>query len=528
MSHTISKKTRKRNSRKTRERNRRILNERKRRILKRIENRPGPEREEPMMTASNIHYELADRVQGLSAGGIGAMLLLARNTGLIKDIDANLVLFKQHLPYHESDHVLNIAFNILAGGKRIEHLELRRNDEVYLNALGAERIPDPTTAGDFCRRFSEAHVIALMDAINETRLRVWSQQPREFFKEAILDVDGTIVGTDAECKQGVDIAYNGTWGYHPLLISLANTAEPLYLVNRSGNRPSHEQAADYLDKAIKMCRRTGFWRITLRGDTDFTQTKHLDRWDEAGDVSFVFGFDNNEALKARADELPAEAYSFLERPPRYEIKTVPRQQPERVKQQIVRQRGFETIHVLEEMIAEFDYRPTACRRNYRVIVVRKLLGTDKAQLRLFEQYRYFFYITNDRETPAEEIVFSANDRCNQENLIAQLKGGVHALTMPVDDLVSNWAYMVMASLAWSLKAWSALLTPVSPRHATTHEAQKRSLLRMEFPTFCAAMIQMPCQIVRSGRRLIYRLLSWNPWQGVFLRLVERLHGCWLC
>jgi Transposase DDE domain group 1 len=528
VSHTISKKARKRNSRKTRERNRRILNERKRRILKRIENRPGPERQEPMMTASNIHYELADRVQGLGAGGIGAMLLLARNVGLIKDIDANLVLFKRHLPYHESDHVLNIAFNILAGGKRIEHLELRRNDEVYLNAVGAERIPDPTTAGDFCRRFSEAHVIALMDAINEARLRVWSQQPREFFEEAILDVDGTIVATDAECKRGVDIAYNGTWGYHPLLVSLANTAEPLYLVNRSGNRPSHEQAAVYLDKAIGLCRRAGFRRITLRGDTDFTQTKHLDRWDEAGDVGFVFGFDNNEALKARAEGLPAEAYSFLERPPRYEIKTVPRQQPERVKQRIVKERGFETIHVLEEMIAEFDYRPTACRGSYRVIVVRKLLGTDKAQLRLFEQYRYFFYITNDRETPAEEIVSSANDRCNQENLIAQLKGGVHALTTPVDDLVSNWAYMVMASLAWSLKAWSALLMPVSPRHATEHEAQKRSLLRMEFPTFCAAMIQMPCQVVRSGRRLIYRLLSWNPWQGVFLRLVERLHGCWLC
>jgi hypothetical protein len=105
---------------------------------------------------------------------------------------------------------------------------------------------------------------------------------------------------------------------------------------------------------------------------------------------------------------------------------------------------------------------------------------------------------------------------------------VHALTTPVDDLVSNWAYMVMASLAWTLKAWGALLTPVSPRHATKHEAEKRSLLRMEFPTFCAAMIQMPCQVVRSGRRLIYRLLSWNPWQGVFLRLVERLHGCWLC
>ena len=146
------------------------------------------------------------------------------------------------------------------------------------------------------------------------------------------------------------------------MISLVNTAEPLYLVNRSGTRPSHEQAAVYADKAIDLCGRAGFRRITLRGDTDFTQAKHLDRWDEAGDV--VFGFDNNEALKARADELPAEEYSFLERPPRYEIKTAPRQQPERVKQQIVKEQGCETIHVLEEMITEFDYRPTACDKSY--------------------------------------------------------------------------------------------------------------------------------------------------------------------
>src|SRR4051812_49391241 len=136
-----------------------------------------------MMTAHNIHYELAGRVQGLAAGGIGAMLLLARRIGLIRDIDHNLHLLKRHLPYHESDHVLNIALNILAGGKCFEHLELRRNDEVYLNALGAERIPDPTTEGDFCRRFSEPDVVTLLDVINQARLRVWSQQPAEFFKE---------------------------------------------------------------------------------------------------------------------------------------------------------------------------------------------------------------------------------------------------------------------------------------------------------------------------------------------------------
>ena len=527
MTSTLPKKTRKRNAKKARERNRRRFQERRRRLLDRIQNRHGPERERPMMAANTIHYELAERTRGLAAGGIGAMLLLAQRTGLVRDIDHNLHLLKRHLPYHESDHVLNIAFNILAGGDRIEHLELRRNDEVYLDALGAQRIPDPTTEGDFCRRFAESDVVTLMDTINQTRGRVWSQQPAAFFSEAILDVDGTLVGTDAECKKGIDIAYNGIWGYHPLLISLANTAEPLYLINRSGNRPSHEGAAEALDKMITFCREAGFQRVTLRGDTDFTQTKHLDRWDNAGDVHFVFGIDAMPNLKALAEDLPADAYHFLERPSRHALKTAPRQVPERIKPEIVRERGYKTIHLLEEMIAEFPYRPVACDRDYRVIVLRKRLGIDQGQLRLFEEYRYFFYITNDRDKTAEAIVFSANDRCDQENLIAQLKGGVHALTTPVNDLVSNWAYMVMASLAWILKAWSALLLPVSPRHAAKHEAEKRTWLRMEFSTFRAAVIQMPCQIVRSGKRLIYRLLSWNPWQGMFLRLVERLQGCWL-
>src|SRR5215469_14320617 len=146
-----------------------------RRIKKRLANTPGPERPVPMMTATNIHYEHAGRARGLSAGGIGAIVLLAQKLALAKEIDRVLHLLKRHLPYHESDHVLNIAFNILAGGKRIEHLELRRNDAVYLDALGAERIPDPTTEGDFCRRFSQADVLTLMDAINESRLRVWAQ-----------------------------------------------------------------------------------------------------------------------------------------------------------------------------------------------------------------------------------------------------------------------------------------------------------------------------------------------------------------
>jgi hypothetical protein len=509
-------------------RKKRIFQQGQRRIKKRLDNTPGPERPVPMMTASNIHYEHAGRGRGLSAGGIGAIFLLAQKIELIQEIDRTLHLLKRHLPYHESDHVLNIAFNILAGGRCIEHLELRRNDEIYLDAFGAERIPDPTTAGDFCRRFSPADVLDLMDAIDEARLRVWAPQPPEFFAEAIIEADGSIVPSDAECKEGMDFTYDGQYGYHPLVVSLADTAEPLYLLNRSGNRPSAERADVYLEKAIALVRRAGFRKILLRGDTKFAQTGNLDRWDEAGDIHFVFGYEAYNPLKDRAETLPADSYRPLKRPPRYPIKTAPRQRPEHSRLEIVRERGYRNVELLEEMVAEFDYRPLACRKSYRMIVVRKRVGIDRGQLRLFEEYRYLFYITNDREMTAEEVVFSANDRCDQENLIAQLKGGVRALTTPVDDLVSNWAYMVMASLAWSLKAWSALLVPVAPRHRARHEAERRTLLRMEFTTYCAAFIQMPCQIVRAGRRLIYRLLSWNPWQGAFLRLVERLHARRLC
>ena len=276
-----------------------------------------------MFAANNIQYEIADRTRGIAAGGIGAMLLLAQRTGLVADIDRRLHLLKRHLPYHESDHVLNIAFNILAGGQRLEHLELRRNDEAYLDALGADRIPDPTTAGDFCRRFGTGDVLDLMDAINDTRLRVWKQQPRAFFDEAVIDADGTLVATDGECKEGVDIAYDGTWGYHPLVVSLANTTEPLYLVNRSGNRPSHEMAASFLDRAIRLCREGGFRSLLLRGDTDFTQTAHLDRWDGAGDVRFIFGIGARTNLIVLAEGLSEAAYSYLERPIR-PIKTAPR------------------------------------------------------------------------------------------------------------------------------------------------------------------------------------------------------------
>lgn len=472
-----------------------------------------------MFAAGAIRYELADRDRGLCHGGIGAVHLLAGRVGLIDAINSNLHLLKVHLPYHESDHVLNIAYNILCDGQCLQDLETLRNDEVYLDALGARRIPDPTTAGDFCRRFeNDQQVLTLMETINQVRLGVWKQQDDPFLDRAVIDADGTIAPTFGECKEGMNISYNGQWSYHPLLISLANTKEPLYLVNRSGNRPSHEQADEYLDKAIALCRRGGFRSILLRGDTDFMQTWKLDEWDRAGDVTFIFGADASKPMIRRAESLPATAWRGLERQPKYQVKTEPRARPDNVKERVVVEKGYKNLVLKWEDVAEFEYRPHLCNPSYRMIVLRKKISVEQGQEKLFEEYRYFFYITNDRKSDAEQIVFSANDRCDQENLIEQLKNGTGSMRNPLDNLHSNWAYMVMASLAWTLKAWWGLMLPAEPgRWHERYQRERREIVKMEFKQFVTNLIRLPCQIIRTGRRLIYRLLSYNPWQRALLR-----------
>jgi len=338
----------------------------------------------------------------------------------------------------------------------------------------------------------------------------------------LVDMDGVLADTYGECKEGIGLAYNGTWGYHPLVVSLARTQEPLYLSNRPGNRPSHEGAAGYLDRAIALCRKAGFRSTLLRGDTDFSQTEHLDRWDAAG-VRFLFGLDAMQNLVEQAENLPKSAWKKLARPAKYEVRTTPRARPVNIKEQIVVAKGYKNIKLQGERVAAFAYRPTACKKTYRVVALRKELAIEQGQFRLFDDVRYFFYLTNLPDTSPAEVVFLANDRCNQENLNEQLRNGVRALNMPVDGLVSNWAYLVMAALAWSLKAWFALLLPERGRWKEKYRAEKREVLMMEFKRFVNAFIRVPCQIVRAGRRIVYRLLAWNPWQHVFVRGLAALH-----
>ncbi|MBL8798581.1 MAG: hypothetical protein JNM56_32090 [Planctomycetia bacterium] len=316
------------------------------------------------------------------------MHALARQVGRIDAVDQGLHLLKFHFP----DHVLTFAYNALCDGTCLQDLELRRQDEVFLDALGARRIPDPTTAGDFCRRFTEPSIRQLQDLVHDVRVGVWARQPAEFFRQARIDMDGCLIETTGQVKEAV----------------------------------------------------------------------------------------------------------------------------------VVR-REHENIKLVSEQVAEFNYRPTACRHTHRMVVVCKNLSVAKGERLLFDDVRYCFYLTNDWVSEAAELVFSANDRCHQENLLAQLQSGVRALRAPLDNLVSNWAYLVMTALAWDLKTWWALRLPEEPgRWQEQHRAQKRWLLGLEFKTFVNAFMRIPCQLVRIGRRLVYRLLAWNPHLPVLFRVVEQL------
>ena len=499
---------------------RRKLEREKARIERRLEAGRHASGDGPVFSASNIRYELADKASAIAHGGIGAIHLLVKKVGLAERIDERLQLLKVHAPYHESDHVLNIAYNSLCGGRTLDDIEMRRNDRVFLDALGAQSIPDPTTAGDFCRRFEPENLEQLTEAINETRLQVWKQLGPEFIAgTARIDADGSTVSTKGECKQGMDIAYNGVWGYHPLLVSLANTGEPLSILNRSGSRPSHEGVVPEFDAAIALCLRAGFKDILLRGDTDFALTAEFDRWDEGG-MRFIFGTDARKSLVTRADQTPDHLYRELERRAERVVATEPRARPENVKDIIVRERGYRKLRLHGEEVVEFEYQPGKCTKTYRVVALRKNITVTRGETALFDEIRYFFYITNDRTLTADEVVHEAHQRCNQENLIEQLKNGVRALHAPVNTLNANGAYMLMASLAWTLKAWFALCLPVSPRWQSRHRKERETLLRMEFRAFVSAITNIPAQILRTGRRLIFRLLSWNPWETILFRFLD--------
>src|SRR6478609_6959913 len=275
------------------------------------------------------------------------------------------------------------------------------------------------------------------------------------------------------------------------------------------NAPSHAGAADWIDRAIELVA-PHTERVCLRGDTDFSLTANFDKWAKRAD--FIFGMDTTAALRSRAEALDEAAWSRLDRPAGHVSPTgVTRARREDHKQRIVTERGYLELRLDHEDVAEFGYQPGKCARPYRVVAVRKNISKARGEQVLIEDIRYFFYITTRTDLTDAQVVACANERCDQENIIGQLKSGVNALRVPLYDLVSNWAYMLIATLAWNLKSWFAMMMH--------RKADRRDYIRMEFRRFLHGIILIPAMVSRRARTITVRLIGYQP-------SLDRLFSAW--
>jgi len=455
-----------------------------------------------MFSSESIRVEMSERTRAVAWGGLSVVRQLLQRLQVAQEIDASVSVLRRHHPFHESDHVLSLVFNLLTGGRTIEDIERRRTDLAFLDAVGARRVPGATTAGDFLRRFEDGDVIDLLEASLAIGKRAWKGKRGK--DQATIDIDGTIAEVHGECREGADMAYNGKWGYGPLLVSLANSSEVLYVENRPASCPSHVGAPEILDRCAEACLDRGFDSVLFRGDTAFSSIAHLDRWDQKG-YRFVFGMKAHAKALALAEGLKEGDFRRLVRPTRNSDETRARLFNHR--SLFVAEKEYKNLELEEEHVAEVPYSTRRCKREFRVIILRKRIKVSEGQRLLEPETRYFFYITNlpkGSHGPAE-IVAESNQRCHQEKLIEQLKNQLPAMRMPTKSLVANWAYLAIGCLAWNLTAWLTLFIPKKIRP---------SFARRDFRSFYHDLMLIPAQILRTGRRTIFRLLGYKetlPW-----------------
>jgi hypothetical protein len=439
-------------------------------------------------------------------GGLALAHDLAMRLGLDRDLNRTLDLLRIHLPYAESDHVLTHVYNQYVGGRCIEDIANLQHSEAVRHLLGACRIPDPSTAGDFLRRFDPQSLRAWQNTIDRARVQVWRTMSPARRRVATVDLDSTLKVVYGECKQGADFAYTGQWAYHPLLLSLAETRELLRTINRPGNAASADGAAEALGEVLDLtCEH--FDRVFVRGDSAFYQRAILAECLVRG-VDFAVVMDAYAGLIEKAESLPESAWRPFsahraERVARAAADRRTRRKRFRHRRHRARRRGYRTLTTTRQWVAEFTHTLPFRLEEYglvgpltfRVVVKRQRVETTKGQEHLFTEYRYRFVITSidAADMDASELLCFAYGRCDQENLIEQAKNGIAALRMPTGELLANAAFLMAGQLAWCLRAWLSLLA-LPPETA-----------RWEWKWFRQAFVYVAATITQRSRRAVVYL-----------------------
>lgn len=469
--------------------------------------KPGPVRG-PVFRHRKLHTEL----ESSNSTELGGLALAARLIAAIKaprEIDDAVSVLRSHRPFFESDHVLTHVYNLFTGGTAIEDITSLQQSEPVGRILGANRIPDPTTAGDFLRRFDERQIRALDHAIDRLHERVWKKwKGRKRSKLGVVDLDSHVHHVYGHQKEGADFTYKGGFGYHPLVISLAETQECLRLVNRSGNVASAQDAAKHLVDLAPLLK-SRFRGILVRGDSAFSSQEIFDACEDHG-FHFAMVSAQQRNFEALADEIPERRWRQFRAAKQDPNRSKKRRRRKNLRRKQAQKRQKRDLKLKAQWIAEIPYQPARSPKSYRLIVRRQKIE-ERNQGELFETWRYRFVLTNlPRSVSTEKAVRQTYQRCDQEKVIEQLQNGVAAMKMPTGTLLANHAYLVCARLAHNLKSWLAML------------ALPEETMRWEWKRFRRSFVYFAARIVTRGRRWIFRVADSHRFANTIVRGLTQL------
>lgn len=423
-------------------------------------------------------------------GGLSLISGLIRKLKLPQRLNGSLNLLKKRRAYGESEHVLTHVCNLYLGGSCIEDISLLQSDEAVRRMLGAKQIPDPTTAGDFLRRFDKENLDALNRVIDDTHETVWRKRyGKKKRAEAFVDLDSHIHPIYGNQKEAADFNYKGNYGYHPLVISLAGTGEVLRILNRPGNVVSADGAGALLDEVFPLLKRN-FKHVIIRGDSAFARQELYDLCDEH-EQSFAFVSASHPNLVKIAETVPQNRWKEFSQSTR--CGKAKRQRDKNIRRKRVRTRQMRNLALKKQWVTEIPYTPEQSQEEYRLVIRRQKIEESK-QGELFTFYRYRFAITNlPQSYSAHRVLNIVYQRCDQENVIEQLKNGVSAMKMPAASFAANSAYLTCARMAHNFKAWLAML------------ALPEEVMRWEWKRFRFTFIYLSVQVIRKARQTIVRL-----------------------
>jgi hypothetical protein len=463
------------------------------------------------MGMPKLHGEAETRSQATGLGGLMLTEALCRRFKLAEVIDKHVDVLKRHVPYHESDHVLALAMSLYAGGTCIEDMALLQHDEAVRRMLGACRLPDPTTAGDFLRRFDQQTnpeaLTGLRSANDEIQELVWQrltrrQRRRRKRSLVVIDIDSKIKPLSGEQKEGADFGYTGKWSYHPFMISQAETGECLAVRNRPGSATSAKGVEEVLDELLPRLKKH-YGAVLLRGDSAFDRAPVRRVCHQHG-VYFAFvspSFDNREAIAEQLDFQPFRTREARQRQVRRKRQGYQaRRKDHSRRKQRARECGLKDLQLKQQWLAEAPYRYSRRhgpkRPTYRLVVRRQLIETHSKQQEIFEAYRYRYVLTNlPASFTASDVVDETYLRCDQENLIEQMGSGLAVWRMPVAEFDGNQAWLEIARLAWNMAKWIAQL------------ALPDEVLRWKWKRFRLHYVFVPAQLIKRARQTWVRLMG---------------------